>query len=449
MPAYTSPTRGWLREKIGWKPTGPQQLALVDTPHKRTLGSGGEQSGKSEGAGQFGYERTFEFDHPIVGWLCGETYRDSWKVFDYMVSKFAKLGVLKDFSKGSRDRTRTIELVDGSIWRTLSIGDTEGIGQEAPDIIIVDEAGRNSLEGYHKLRIRQAASGGLLLMIGTMERSQPWYHDLFREWQTEGADGLSLSLDSRQNPYRYQGADGEELRQLEKALPPEIIAERLQGIPRDPQGLIFGGYFKSDFHVRLDDYIPGLPVSLAVDPGYSYSVHAVQAIQVPTDQPIRVIDGIYLRAPTRQMIRIAKQKPWWKDVTDGVIDFAGTVQSEKRPVDVWREEAGLHLIARKVFIMDGIDRFKELLMPDPWTGGPQITMHPRNTGLLSELGMVHNPLTGKFEPYRWKTSKHDTLMGRTPEDRNNHAIKAIIYWMVAKYGYTMVRKTGVTRVLRF
>ena len=336
---YVPPSRLWIRKKLGWKPNGPDQEAFVDTPFPRNQGTGGEQSGKSDGAAQIAAERTFEFNRPIIGWLVGNTYRASRKEYDYLWPKFSALGVHSDHSRSSADRQRQIKLVDGSTFTTLSAGDTENIGQEAPDIIIACEAGQLTLEAFYKLRLRQGASAGLLVMTGTPERSQPWWNDLYRQWQVPGADGRSFSLDARKNPYRYPGGmENPEVQQMMKVLPPDVIAERMAGIPREPEGLVFAGYFKSEFHVRDKGYIKGLPVSLAIDPGYSQSVHSVLAIQCPPDEPIRTIDEVYTRSPSPQVVRMCQAKEWWADVQDGVIDIAATFKSEKRPIDVWAGE---------------------------------------------------------------------------------------------------------------
>ena len=439
--------RLWVRKQLEWRATGPQQSALVDSTARRILASGGERGGKTETASQFGVERTFEWDRPVIGWLPADTYRMSWKIFDYLVLKFSKLGFLVDYSQSSPDRRRDIVLADGTVWKTISTRDTENIGQESPDIIIVDEAGQISLEAYHKLRLRQAASAGLLLMIGTVERSQPWYHDMYRLWQAPGADGVSYSLDARTNFHVYPGGfEDPEIKQLERQLPPELLAERLAGIPREPEGLVFSGYFKQSFHVRPAPYIRGLPVSLAVDPGYSQSTHSILAIQTPPDQPIRVIGEVYAKHTSKQMIALARKKEWWSDVADGVIDIAATHKSEKRPLDVWIEDAHLHLLSKKVAIPDGIDRLKDFLLPHPVSLEPQIIIDPSCEGFLSEVGMVHSPITGKFQYYAYKPDSQGSIKRQLPQDMYNHSIKALIYWLMVKYGPSLIKPGRVAKV---
>ena len=444
---YVPPSRLWIRNKLGWEPNSPDQAAFVDSPFPRNQGTGGEQSGKSDGAAEIAAERTFEFNHPIIGWFVGNTYRASRKEYDYLWPKFSALGVYSDHSRSSADRQRQIKLVDGSTFTTLSAGDTENIGQEAPDIIIACEAGQLTLEAFYKLRLRQGASGGLLVMTGTPERSQPWWNDLYRQWQVPGADGRSFSLDARKNPYRYPGGlENAEVQQMMKVLPPDVIAERMAGIPREPEGLVFAGYFKSEFHVRNKGYIKGLPVSLAIDPGYSQSVHSVLAIQCPPDEPIRTIDEVYTRSPSPQVVRMCQAREWWADVQDGVIDIAATFKSEKRPIDVWAENARLNLLSKKVAIADGIQRAQDMFLPDPITMGPQATIAPWCTGFLSELGMLNSPLTDKFEAYRWVLTKDASYKSKVPKDEHCHSIKAWWYWLTVKFGTVHRTHQNVAKV---
>jgi hypothetical protein len=38
--------------------------------------------------------------------------------------------------------------------------------------------------------------------------------------------------------------------------------------------------------------------------------------------------------------------------------------------------------------------------------------------------------------YVWKRDKNDVIVGDVPDDRNNHAIKALCYGIVQLFGYS-------------
>lgn len=60
-----------------------------------------------------------------------------------------------------------------------------------------------------------------------------------------------------------------------------------------------------------------------------------------------------------------------------------------------------------------------------------------------------NPFDGQTRAYRWKTDREGTIVGRTPEDRYNHGIKAVIYYLVDKYGYASTPRSDLFTVKRF
>ena len=447
---YRYPDRQLLRDAIGWKPHSPQQLEVLDSSISRNLLSGGEQGGKSEVTAEYGYERSFEWERPVLGWLIGRKYGNCEKEFDYMVGKYGASGCLEWYSQGSPDKARRIRLVDGSVWKTITAAESMNITKEAPDIILACEASQLSYESYRKIRARQAASSGLLFMSGTFEMTYNWYQKLWLEWQRSGADGRSFRMESWHNTHIYAGGRTDpEILALERAVGQDFFEERIAGIPRKPEGLVFGKEFNIDLHIQACEYIRGLPVHLAVDPGYSQSAHAVLAIQTPPDSPIRIFDEVYAYRPTEHMIYACQQKPWWVDVPNGfhVIDHAAKSSGENPPAGIWAKLAGVNMASRKVEIMDGVDRIKALLMPDPFTREPQIVIDPSCEGTLSEFGVVPSPLTGDMMPYQWLKDREGRTKGLKPRDLHNHSIKALTYWVISRLGYTLAQPQQIRSVL--
>ena len=133
--------------------------------------------------------------------------------------------------------------------------------------------------------------------------------------------------------------------------------------------------------------------------------------------------------------------PWVGDI-DGsasIIDIAGTYrQGAARPVaDLWNARLRIRLSAVKVPISEGVERMKTVLRVNPTTGRPGIIISPLCKGLISELGGGPDPLDphGAIHVYSNKVDKDGEPYGNLPEDRYNHAIKALTYWLVYKYGY--------------
>ena len=458
---YTPPTRTAIRKTLGFEPTGPEQAAILDTTGTRILVKGGLQGGKSRVAGQFGTERFFEFPYgPLIIWLAGRKYENTKMEFNYMRDNFLQLGVLdpSDVSHAQETERRWMNLKDDTKVRTLSVDEEMNISMEPPHIVIGCEASELSYEAFLRLWSRaNTQEDGLLFLSGTIEYEMGWFPSIADQWGIGEGLHRSYTLESWTNHHRWAGGlDDPRMLEIRDAMGDELFMERYGGVARKPKGLVFGDDFIPAKHVRLIDWIPGLPVSLAIDPGWNQSAHAVLAIQQPPDSPIHVFDGIYsTKMHTGEIIEECQLRPWWVDVPQGdhVIDFQATVNQQSNthtPVEVWMAKAGISPRSIKIkSIMDGVDRFKAFLRLDRVTLEPLIVIAPRVEGLLSELGMIPNPITGMFQPYHWQLTPDGLYKGLAPHNSNNHAIKALIYWLLVQFGYVMARKREYARTRRW
>ena len=450
-----------LSEFVGFAPTGAEQTAILSSDGKFMIISGGEQAGKSYIAAYLGFQRVM--DHitdlsdadlraistkdPHIYWLVGRKYENTEREFNYVVEWFNKVGVLTWASEADASKARRIELLGGKIvLKTLSTGQEMNIAKEAPFGIIGCESSQISLEGYKKLFLRaNTRDEGWLILSGTYEKANGWWAQTFEQWKS-GYDGrCSYILPSWTNTFLYPGGRTDPKILRVEAEDPEFFDERIAANPRKAAGLVFRDDFNSEWHVGLpngDDveYIPGLPVHLAIDYGHA-SAYAVEAVQVhPDTGQIRVFDEIYERKfTTEEIIDIALLKPWWKDVDPdtGVIDIGGIKyqQAVDPPVQVWADRARVYLKSKQVPIPEGISRFRSFLRLDPLTNAPKMIISPRCHGLLSELGVRPSPLTRQTAVYEWKLDASGNRTSKTPIDRNNHGIKALTYWLVWTYGF--------------
>ena len=396
-------------------------------------------------------ERAVELDRPGFYWIVGRTYYDTRKEYDYLVDFFARLGCLQHAHGGRSDRRRTIVLDDGTTFQTISVDQTMTIGGDHPDGILACEAGQISHEAFQRLRSRAAAGHGWLILSGTFENAYAWYRKVWLDWHgSRDGDHVAFNLPSWTNKHIYpEGRYDPEIVALEEEVSQDFFMERIAGIPRRPQGLVFGPDFDSEIHVRDVEYMPGVPVDLAIDPGYNQSAHALLAIQRPRRGPIQVFDEIYdTKYSTEAIIEEAQSREWWADVQPGLhaIDIQGTIrqQSVTPPAEVWLHRTSLSFRSRKVGIQDGIDRLKGFLKLDGPALEPRIVMAPHCHGILSELGMIESPLSGKMDAYRYNIKKDGLVHGQNPINRANHSIKALIYWLICTYGYTKVESNKAT-----
>ena len=438
-PTQTSPSgdgssvTDYIFSRLEFLPT-PLQAQILRSRKRFVLVAGGEQAGKSMVASKYLLSRFLETEESGLYWLVAADYERTRAEFDYLVEDFAALGVLAEVSK--RVDPGRIILADGTRIETKSAKDPRTLAMRAPNGILGCEASQLDLDSYHRLRSRVAPKRGWLFLSGTFEGSLGWYPQLFTSWQLGSGDEKSFSLPSYSNTNLYpEGANDPEILKLKAMASDEFFMERIQGIPTPPTGLVFGE-FRADIHVDYGmEYVKGEPVYLWMDPGYA-GAYAVEAVQEINGQ-VCVFDEVYERGlTTEEMITVATSRPWWQDVHSGTIDIAGYQhQAMSAPAEMWMDKTGIYLDAQKIRINEGTERLKGFMKTDAVTGRPNIAFSPKCAGALSEFGAVPSPFDGQTRAYRWKTDREGNIVGETPEDRNNHAIKAVIYGLVSRFGY--------------
>ena len=456
-----------LYEETGVLPT-PEQARILMSGKRFVLVAGGEQAGKSVVASLFLMLKFFELPYtrvmetsgaggrrrrrvcinkPALYWLVGATYGETEREFRYLAEWFGALGLLAHATR--RVNPGRIVLKDGTRIETKSAADPRTLSKEAPDGIIGCEASQLDSTVFSRMRGRVTPKNGWVFLAGTFESSVGWYPQLFKAWRQGGTDRRSYSLPSWTNRAFYPGGrDDPQLAALRADSTDNFFMERIAGQPVPPRGLVVPEV-RPDVHVRDVSYVPGLPVRLAIDPGYA-GAYAVEALQHIDGREV-VVDEIYERGlVTEEIIEMAKARPWWPDVEGGVIDVAGYQHhSMPAPGEVWLEEGGVYLSASQVSINDGTQRLRSFFKVPAGDRGPKLLIGGHCKGILSELGITPNPFDGQTRPYRWKTDREGNIVGRTPEDRYNHAVKAVIYHLVDKYGYSSSPRADKFLVKRF
>ena len=447
-PPPSGPTvNDYIFSKLEFLPT-PLQSDIIVCYKRFVLVAGGEQAGKSMVASKYLVSRFLETDEPGLYWLVAADYERTRAEFDYLVQDFASLGILAEVTK--RVDPGRIVLADGTRIETKSAKDPRTLAMRAPNGVLGCEASQLDLETYYRLRGRVAPKRGWLFLSGTFEGSLGWYPQMFASWQAVTEDEQSFSLPSYSNTHLYpDGVNDPEIQKLKAQASDEYFMERIQGVPCPPAGLVFGE-FRADIHVDENaKWVPGEQVYLWMDPGYA-GAYAVLAVQEINGQ-MCVFDEVYEQGlTTDNVIDVVTARPWWKDVHSGTIDIAGYQhQAMSAPAELWMDRTGIFLDAQKIRINEGTERLKGFLKPDPITNKSKIVFSPVCRGSLSEFGVVPSPFDGQTRAYRWKTDREGNIVGETPEDKNNHAIKAAVYGLVSRFGYGYVMSREFIKVKRW
>jgi len=417
----------------------PEQSALVYCNEREILGGGGERAGKSYIAADYYNVRFWEGD---LYWLAGKDYDRCHAEFEYIAVAMQKLEAVDPNDIHTPQNGQWImKLKTGAIVKTWSLKDWLKVGAEAPDGIIIPEVAQISLQEYERLCDRTAEKRGWVVGTGTFEGSIGWYPELWKLYQLPGQRGKSFSLPSWSNLRVYPGGFNDpEIQRLKANHTEDYFNERFGGVPCPPKGLVFPT-FRYLIHVKELE-IQDAPVYLWIDPGYA-GAYAVEVVQVANDT-VYVVDELYEQGlVTEQIIDICLQKNWWRLVKGGVVDIAA-LQHQAMPAvaEVWSAKAKLNLASNKVEEAQGRDRLNTFLNVNPIDHQPRFYVSPKCQGLLSEFGVCPNPFTGQTAPYMWKRDRTGTIViGSEPEDKNNHAIKAVIYGLIDKFGYVS-RKSG-------
>ena len=439
---------------LGLRPTLAQAQFIMDT-HRFRYMSGGEQGGKSLTLSACAVLKRYE-DKERFGkgryWLIGSDYGETESEFNYIRDFLKKCLLYKDSTK--RVDPGEIRETDGTVWETKSGMDSRKLSKFSPHGIVLCEPGQMDVLTFQKALFRVGANRGWVLGGGTLEGSLGWWPKLIQSYLWGTADTKSFIIPSTSNTYKYPGgATDPEILRMKEQSSDQWFQERIMGVPCPPAGLVFPE-FRPDVHVRDVSFDPSYPVELTIDPGVQ-GAYAVEAVQTIGDQDI-YFDEVYENGMvTEDIITICQQKPWWKNVKAGVVDVAGTYRQGAMPPvsQVWLDKAGLYLSGQKVPILDGIEALKTFLKVNPKDERPKMVVSPKCVGLLSEFGVapcpLKGPLNGQTAAYRWKMDKEGNVVGDEPEDKFNHAIKAVIYRIVDKYGYTRSKGSDYATIMSF
>jgi hypothetical protein len=220
--------------------------------------------------------------------------------------------------------------------------------------------------------------------------------------------------------------------EAERTMTEDMFQEKFAAIPVRPSGLIMKE-FSNEIHVGKFPYNPDSPVELAIDPGYG-GAYAVVAIQIIESKP-RLIGEVYLQGYVTEdiVLKCYKDFPYFDAIKSGVIDIAATQhQAMPAPIEVWQKMTHINLRCKKVEEEFGIEKLRTALKVDPVTKKPGLYVDVSCRGFIAECGGGQSPVPGGGA---WLRDSLGKLV-----DRNNHSTKAVIYWLVDRYGYAPYMK---------
>ena len=426
----------YIFEKMEYRPTKKEWQIHEDGARIKQV-VGGERAGKSLTSATELLKNVIRDRVEIEGgkieyWLVGHSYETCRGEWEHLIEKGRKLGVLVQASNridpGQIDLTLEVKII------TKSAQDPQKLAMTAPSGILVCEAAQLPYEIFLKLRGRIAEKRGWMVLSGTLEGSFGWYAEKYNEWQINGnaEDAHSFSLPSWENTFIFPGGrEDKEIKTLEATLPHDVFIERFGGLPCPPSMLIMKE-FRNSLHVGDYSFDPECDVELWIDPGFA-GAYAVEVVQVKNDI-VYIVDEIYLQDYiTEDIILITRKKPWISKVGAIVIDIAAKQhQAMPAPAEIWSKELNVPVRMNKVEVEAGIDRLRTFLMPDPVTKLPQLFVNFNCHGFIAECGGGKSPVPGGGA---WLRDENTSQ----PLKKNNHALQAVIYGLVDRFGYSRAK----------
>lgn len=431
--------KNFIFSKLDYEPT-PEQRAIHDATDEVIQILGAEGGGKSFVTAM---EITSLLPFCKLVYLVGEKYENTIPEFDYLKKNLTRLGLLDSASRNDEGKGKIFTMTGCEI-RTISarVGASSIIAKgQSPDLIVLCEAGVIQSYSVATAAIRRVTRArGRCILVGTLRDNFGWYAGLVDELSAEGNAwrGRVFSLPAWSNIHIYKGGRNDpEILRLEQILDADEFARTVAAEKVPSRALIFPE-MRWSTHARPCPFDPDLDVHIWIDPGYYPSSYVVLPVQFHGDE-VWMVDEIYENFKThKEVIRIAKARPWWNNVTRGVIDIAGRQHhAEDSAVEVWKHQAHLTLHSQKVSIKDGIDRHRDFLR-DEVTGRARLFHDSeRCLNTLREYGQYKRP-----------TDKDGNVTSDEPKDEHNHSMKAIAYGLIDRYGRVDKKRKMEAAVIR-
>lgn len=359
---------------------------------------------------------TYAHLHNKMIWIAAPTYELSEKVFRLVWRTMIEERNYETIYKSYRDRK--IKFAWGTEIHGKSCQNPESLLGEGVDFLVIDEASRIRADHWNEyLRMRLIDKSGYALIISSPKGSSGWFPELYRRGQDENyGNWWSVSCALKENPRIPR----EEIELLKNTLPEESYKQEVEGLFVPYGGLVYKEWLAEHFVSKAFDFIPDVPIILAVDFG-TRNPCAVLFCQRIGEKLFNVFDEYYVKNRITIDHAIAVRQKL----------HAYMAKGKHQSVEMYHDPSGLdqsqtfkkyipELITIPAVndIVPGVNTVRSFLMPVE-TGRPKILIHDRCQNLVWELGLYHYPKT--------------TTIGRAdseiPVDVDNHALDALRYML--------------------
>ena len=428
----------------------PEWTSVLDSQAPIKLVVGGEGSGKSLHAALYlVFRSVYDLQWGThLYWVVGADYEDARKDFDYFIELYSQIGSFQSkHISGDLSQQCTAITDTGHTIKTLSSYDFTKIARDEPFGILGAEVSRWFPETFARCegRLLRNYPHSWGFFGGSPESSQGWFADVSKQGQGPNDRAIrSYSIPSWCNTLKYPGGrEDPAIKRAEAGRSPQKFLERFGAEFCSPKGLV-PHTFRYDLHVDAEvEYDPSLPVYIGIDPGGI--VYSVLFVQFTDGQEIHILDELYCHRWTHEAV-ISEFRGHWLTpaVIGGSIDVASKQPQNAMPIayDEWYKETSLTLWAQKHAVEDTVERVLWALAPNPNTGRARTKIHPRCSGIISEMGGGASPVP---DGGAWMRYESNSGIG-APMRKNDHSCKALGYLLAGPYSYLASERAQQQRV---
>lgn len=459
--------------------------------------AGGNRSGKSECAAAEIVPYLF---WNTRGWIVSANYDMAEVIMTKVIKYLDRMGLkrekrnvdLKFFEYSYSARIHRLTMWTGALLELKSAENSDSMHAVSVDYIIIDEAALFPFELYDSRLIpRLVDSGGWIFSVGTFEYLKgEWFEEYYEIGQTDNnLNIISWKHPTSKNYHKYIAKGGEKVQEIAKIyhknwrrilhdnpdlewplrgseeviinnIDLEWLEKERRRIDKDvykaryeaevaPNKYLVFPEWSVQTHVNSEytRFDSNLPVYLAVDPGGTYAVLAIQLKRLELNKPYKnelangfyvcIIDSLYYQktVTTYEVFEDLKKKEWfpnlarrcsWWDNYQGAIDVMRP-ETRRAFVNLGRRDSTLdrlRLRRKKIRVQAGIETLQHYIHTKT------IFSHPCNRWFHVEMSRYHWQEAGIGN-----RDMDDPKSGRTPKNEWNHAIKALWYFLVQKFGY--------------
>jgi len=459
MPRLPLSAKEAIWDHLGYVPS-PKTRKMHDSNAQHLIVIGGEGGGKSYGAAMELLPHLFlpqlqigKYTRKRLYWIVAAEFELARPEFGYVLEALRaieeELGqtIITKVSNPDEGR-QVLETIFGCRVETRSAAiPKKCMAGRGPQGILYCEAGMLTSDLWDRGLSRMARSEegveGWSYATGLIQQSLPWYLERFESglnkdnpWGME-----SFQIPTWENLALFpMGVGDPKILKLKATLNETDFEERIAAKIAPPQDIVFPE-FDPKKHIKRINFNPSKLVWLAIDPGYSPGVYAVLALQIDDDQErVYVIDEIYKRKWTvHRVIDEAKRRPWFKNVGGAIIDPFGGTQRQGMPShrDYWMQLAKIPVWpGTRGSILEGIERYRYFL-----SRGPE--QEPFIFWNLNCVGGI-----GEHRRYSRTPTQEGRTLRTNPIDRDNHALKAVTYFIYTMFGRVSKKRQQRARPMR-